>query len=216
MTATLCSSDLLKIEVNRERGISRLGKINESVQKSLRSLASATLSEAPMHLTDSFPPSAKNSAFHPMQERHLGETVMWWVNAKELIDDGVMKAIDALTGKDAFQWISEVNFFTCDYMGLHDDRHLHSSFCSGVVLLLLSAPDGCNLVTKGKYMTSLEPGDLIWFDDTEDHGAFPKACNGVQYVNLETTVGRKDFLEKHGMTFMLMTCEIPIGIQQAA
>ncbi|MFK4135885.1 hypothetical protein ACI2KR_26920 [Pseudomonas luteola] len=103
---------------------------------------------------------------------------------------------------------TDCTFLRCDFFGLHTDKDSIAKTEACVLLILLHAPKGCNLVTNGTYQHHLKVGDVVLIDDQIPHGVFP--LERTEYVDIkklkrESREFKDQFVQRNCMAWMIVT-----------
>lgn len=197
--------ETLGLPLDPALGLSHVGRLHWSVVAKLHERHN--LAEAGLHLrhTDGWEPTKQDAEYHPNGLKGLAsKSAISWHPANRPVDLLFLERL--IPGISNIERM-EMGQMVCDYTGLHDDKHLHTSNEMGILCVLLEAPKGCLVVSNRDNLTEMRKGDVFMLEDSRKHGVFPKRKTKQfdEDAVLDSTKKAIDFGQSQCMKFLLIT-----------
>lgn len=161
----------LKQEMNPTLGFSHVGRLSADDVKKIANGFNIADHGAMLWHSDGWKPEARDFEHLPQSCEMMAETsAINWHNPNSYFDFALLEPL--IPGISAVERL-KVGQMICDYVGIHQDTHLHDCTEAGVLCILLDAPKGCKMLTGGQHVTEVQKGDVFFVDDSLEHAVYP-------------------------------------------
>lgn len=149
-----------------------------------------------------------SNAFNPTPANSRGDFFSEFYEIDERdCDDLIPPSLQALLPKIVGLKALRFTYLKCDFLALHDDIGMKGHDLPNSMAILLDAPRGCNLVTRGNVQTELHVGDVVLIDDQLKHGAYPLVPTDdtdPQSIASVPESNQNEFMARNCLSFLLI------------
>lgn len=161
----------LKQKMNPTLGFSHVGRLSAEDIKEIVDGFNISDHGAMLWHTDGWTPDDRDFEHLQQPREMMAETsAINWHNPNSYFEFAVLEPM--IPGISEVERL-KVGQMICDYVGIHQDTHLHDCTEAGVLCILLDAPKGCKILTGGQHVTEVQKGDVFFVDDSLEHAVYP-------------------------------------------
>ncbi|MDU8350734.1 hypothetical protein RYA05_02380 [Pseudomonas syringae pv. actinidiae] len=150
--------------------------------------------------------------FNPTPAQNRGDFFFEFYEIDERdCDDLIPPSLLALLPKMADITTLRFTYLKCDFMALHDDIGMKGHDLPHSMAILLDAPRGCNLVTRGNVQTELKVGDVVLINDQLKHGAYPLTSTDKTDPKSIASIqesAQNEFMSRNCLSFLLICATV--------